>query len=143
MSDTLVECNKCEGSGGSWHKGENWEDCSYCEGNGAWWVKEEAKVSDIALNVYEVYGKPNCPYCEKAKNLLDSKKLGYVYKDVTSDSQALGEMTFKVTKNLGAPPRTVPQIFKGDLYIGGFDKLQDSFKGAIVENENFDDLEDF
>lgn len=64
-----------------------------------------------------VYSKTVCPYCVQAKNLLDSK--GIEYTEINIESDGIGR-EFLVEKGL----RSVPQIFQGELHIGGFDKLQ-------------------
>ena len=64
-----------------------------------------------------VYSKNVCPYCVQAKNLLDSK--GIKYTEVNIETNAAGR-DYLVEKGL----RSVPQIFDGELHIGGFDKLQ-------------------
>lgn len=90
--------------------------------------------------MYTVYGKPNCPYCERAKQLLDSKGLEYQYIDVVADAAQFAEMAKLVVSSTGYPPKTVPQIFSGDGgYVGGFDDLQSTFVRKAV----IDDLEDF
>ena len=62
-----------------------------------------------------VYGKPDCPYCEKAKNILDSKNVEYSYIDITEDKNA--HHFIKVEKGL----KTVPQIFVNGEYHGESD----------------------
>ena len=52
-----------------------------------------------------VYGTQDCPYCDKAKDLLDANKLDYRYYDVSEDTAARAEL-----KRRGLA--TVPQIFK-------------------------------
>lgn len=77
--------------------------------------------------MYIIYGKPNCQYCDKAKNLLDSKKLEYKYTEIglAFDVEDLRNLCARYS----VVPKQVPQIFKevaGELkYIGGFDKLQE------------------
>jgi glutaredoxin 3 len=66
----------------------------------------------------EVYTKDYCPYCTKAKALLDSLKLAYTEIDITHDAAKQAEM---VAKRPGA--RTVPQIFIGGQGIGGCDDM--------------------
>lgn len=55
---------------------------------------------------YDVYGKPNCPYCDRAKDLLESKGIEYKYIDVTQNPDALRF----IKEEMGM--RTVPQIFQ-------------------------------
>lgn len=67
----------------------------------------------------EIYTKFACPYCVRAKHLLDSKGVRYTEYDVTMDSGKRAEM---VVRAPGA--RTVPQIFINDVAVGGSDDLR-------------------
>ena len=58
-----------------------------------------------------VYGKPNCPYCDKAKATLEDRGIEYKYLDIVEDP-TLKE--FLVEKGL----KTVPQIFVNEEYHG-------------------------
>jgi len=70
-----------------------------------------------SLVFIEIYSKPTCPYCIKAKQLLKKLKLKYKEYDVNI-SKYKKEMILR-TNNA----KTVPQIFiKGHL-IGGYDNL--------------------
>lgn len=64
-----------------------------------------------------VYSKDHCPYCDRAKNLLAEKSIGYKEIRVDLDPEAFQIMLEKSQR------RTVPQIFFGDKHIGGFDDL--------------------
>jgi glutaredoxin 3 len=66
--------------------------------------------------VYIVLGRPNCPFCDKAKELLDEKGKDYRYIDVLSEGN---ELFLSLLKNNNY--RTVPQIF--ELQAGGYDTL--------------------
>jgi glutaredoxin 3 len=64
-----------------------------------------------------IYTTKICPYCVMAKRLLDKK--GAAYTEINVDTQAgLREEMMRKTKR-----RTVPQIYIGDLHVGGFDEL--------------------
>lgn len=64
-----------------------------------------------------VYSKPACPYCDRAKALLDKKKVSYQEIRVDLDEAALQTMIEKSGR------RTVPQIFINGKAVGGFDDL--------------------
>lgn len=66
----------------------------------------------------EIYTTQICPYCVRAKRLLDKKGATYVEIDVSGD-QALRDA---MTKRAGGA-RTVPQIFIGGKHVGGCDDL--------------------
>ncbi len=58
-----------------------------------------------------------CPYCYRAKKLLDGKGVSYEEIDIMFTAGKRDEMI----KRSGR--RTVPQIFIGDTHVGGFDDL--------------------
>jgi glutaredoxin 3 len=58
-----------------------------------------------------------CPFCERAKALLQRKGLAYREIDVEDDPNFREEMV----KRSGR--RTVPQIFIGERHVGGWDEL--------------------
>ncbi|HEY1774475.1 MAG TPA: glutaredoxin 3 [Gammaproteobacteria bacterium] len=64
-----------------------------------------------------VYSTRVCPYCVRAKALLDSKHVAYTEIMVDQDPEKRAEMMQKSGR------RTVPQIFVGDRHVGGFDEL--------------------
>ena len=66
----------------------------------------------------EVFTKFLCPYCTRAKALLDRKGVEYREIDVTMDRAGFDAM---VERAGGA--RTVPQIFIDDRHIGGSDDI--------------------
>ncbi|KAA0874508.1 glutaredoxin 3 [Nitrincola tapanii] len=66
-----------------------------------------------------IYTTPTCPFCHRAKYLLDQKKAAYTEIDV-SQSNALRE---EMMQRSGR--RTVPQIFIDDFHVGGCDDLID------------------
>ena len=65
-----------------------------------------------------IYTGPMCPYCDKAKALLQSKELEYKEIYVGDDPDLMMEM---IDKAYGR--RSVPQIFIKDNHVGGFDDL--------------------
>ncbi|PIE47024.1 MAG: glutaredoxin 3 [Gammaproteobacteria bacterium] len=66
-----------------------------------------------------LYSTPVCPYCSNAKQLLTSKGIEYTEIGMMSLSAEERTELMKKTNNY----RTVPQIFIGDTFIGGFDDL--------------------
>ena len=70
------------------------------------------------LKPIEIYTTPICPYCIRAKRLLEQKGAAFREIDVMGDSQARGEMIRRANGRY-----TVPQIFIGDTHVGGSDDL--------------------
>lgn len=66
-----------------------------------------------------IYSKATCPYCISAKRLLDQKGVAYTEIDVFGMSQAETDEVAVKTNHY----RTVPKIFIGDTFIGGFSDL--------------------
>ena len=65
----------------------------------------------------EIYSKDWCPFCSKAKSLLQSKQLDYAEIDITTDRALEQEMIERSGR------RTVPQVFIDGDAIGGYDDL--------------------
>ena len=76
-----------------------------------------------------IYTKPTCPYCIAAKTLLRRKGVGF--REISVEGDALGAAA--LAQRTGR--RTVPQIFIGDLHVGGFDDLH-----ALDMEGRLDDL---
>lgn len=66
-----------------------------------------------------IYTKETCHYCINAKRLLDQKGVSYTEIDVYDMSSAeRAEVDVKTNHY-----RTVPKIFIGETFIGGFSDL--------------------
>ena len=65
-----------------------------------------------------VYTGAACPYCERAKLLLERKGARYREIRVDRDPDGLAAM---LERSGGC--RSVPQIFIGDHHVGGFDDM--------------------
>ena len=66
----------------------------------------------------EIYTKFGCPYCARAKRLLEEKGVDYEEYEINSTPGKRDEMLSR------APGRTtVPQIFIDDRHVGGSDDL--------------------
>ena len=72
----------------------------------------------------EIYTGPLCAFCDRAKALLNKKRVSFKEINLASDPNKMDEM-IKKTNGM----RTVPQIFVDGQHIGGNDKLQ------ALENE--------
>ena len=74
----------------------------------------------------EIWGKPACPYCVKAKQLCENMNIEYVYKQLGVDFDR--EQVFEQFPNA----RTFPQIIINSSAIGGYTQLVE-----YIENTNF------
>ena len=70
------------------------------------------------MSKVEVYSKAGCSYCDRAKQLLRSKKKAFSEIRVDQDPQRLEEMLAR-----SAGMKTVPQIYIDNRLVGGFDDL--------------------
>ena len=69
----------------------------------------------------EIYTKAFCPYCSRAKRLLDQKGVAYDEHDITMGGP---DRVAMIERSDGRT--TVPQVFVGDRHIGGSDDLADT-----------------
>ena len=77
----------------------------------------------------QIYSKPNCTYCDKAKSLVKSLKMEYEEKVFGKDFQTPEELYEAVGKQV----RTMPQIVIDGELIGGYNQLVEYFtdKGLV------------
>ena len=64
-----------------------------------------------------VYSKLNCPFCVRAKRLLEKK--GVSYEEISVEGK--DELRIWLMERTGQ--RTVPQIFAGERSLGGFSDI--------------------
>ena len=94
--------------------------------------------SKLLLRDVVVYSKDNCPFCVKAKGLLDKLEVDYTTKNVGQDI-TLEELYKELKKQV----RSVPQIVINGELIGGYNQLVEhlcdlkliNFKGDKVEEK--------
>lgn len=78
----------------------------------------------------EIYTWDHCPYCRKAKALLDAKDVDYTEYKIDGDESARDKMQARANGR-----RSVPQIFIDDKHIGGCDDIH-----ALEEKGELDKL---
>ncbi len=66
----------------------------------------------------EIYTSPLCGFCHAAKRLLNAKGASFAEIDLSREPQRRAEMRSRANGG-----HTVPQIFIGDLHVGGCDEL--------------------
>lgn len=66
-----------------------------------------------------MYATGWCPYCERARQLLQRKRVEFTEIDIEKDPALREEMMQRSGR------RTVPQIFVGDVHVGGCDDLHE------------------
>lgn len=75
-------------------------------------------IADMSVPV-QVYVTSYCPYCVRAKSLLDRRQIPYETIDVTGDDEKRAWLV------QASGRRTVPQIFIDGKPVGGSDDLHD------------------
>ncbi|MGN0194737.1 MAG: glutaredoxin family protein [Pseudoramibacter sp.] len=65
----------------------------------------------------ELYTWPTCPYCNRAKGLLDQLHISYTDHDIWGNDEAKRQLIEKTGQT------TVPYVFINDRFIGGCDDL--------------------
>ena len=78
----------------------------------------------------KIYTTRVCPYCVRAKKLLEKKGVDYIELRVDLNPELVEEA---IEKSGGL--RTVPQIFIEDFHVGGCDELY-----ALEEEKKLDSL---
>lgn len=78
----------------------------------------------------EIYCWAGCPFCNRARALLDNKGAQYEVHDITGDEAGRVKM---IERTGGA--KSVPQIFINDTLIGGCDDLH-----ALASNGKLESL---
>jgi glutaredoxin 3 len=66
----------------------------------------------------EIYTKAFCPYCARAKSLLESKGVAYEEYDISMGGPKRAEMLERARGG-----STVPQIFIDGAHVGGCDDI--------------------
>ena len=73
-----------------------------------------------------------CPFCDRAKMLLQKRNIEYTELKVDQDVKLFEEMLA-----LSNGRRSVPQIFIDDRHIGGYDDLVDfDMEGGLKNNDS-------
>ena len=72
-----------------------------------------------------IYGKENCNWCVRAKDLANRYQLKYEYLDVGNPD------IMSSLKTAYPDVKTVPQIWWGDRHIGGYDSFAAEIENTI------------
>ena len=72
------------------------------------------------MPLIEIYTTRYCPYCHAAKALLKSKGATFTEIDVSGSNELRKKMVERANGGY-----TVPQIFIGDVHVGGCDDLHE------------------
>jgi len=75
----------------------------------------------------EIYTRPGCSYCDRAKELLNHKRITY------QEQQLNVDFTREILNEKFSTAKTYPVIVIDGFYIGGFNELQ-----TIIEHQSRD-----
>ena len=84
----------------------------------------------------EIYTTPSCPFCVRAKRLLQARGIAYDEIDVAGDPDLRADLIQRTGR------RTVPQIFIDGEPIGGFEELAALDASTRLANLVADDGDD-
>lgn len=76
-----------------------------------------------------IYTRQFCGYCTAAKRLLERKGVPYTEHDATFSKELRREMIDKARGGV-----TFPQIFIGDLHVGGCDELHELDRQGCLDS---------
>lgn len=73
---------------------------------------------------FVIVGAEWCSFCKDAVSLMDSEGVEYQYIDTMTEEDKASELIKKAGKT------SLPQIFDGEDYVGGFTELKDYLKAS-------------
>jgi len=73
-----------------------------------------------------IYGKENCPWCVKAKELVEQYSLKYEYLDIGRTPELRTQLFERYPET-----KTVPQIWWADRHIGGYEGLVTEIQNTL------------
>lgn len=80
------------------------------------------------MNKITIFGRPGCGFCSRAKQLCEIKEYQFNYIDIWKENISKADLE----KTIGRPVLTMPQIFNGKDYIGGFTEFE-----QFVESQGY------
>jgi glutaredoxin 3 len=80
-------------------------------------MQPECRERGFFMPKVVVYSTAVCPYCVRAKALLERKGIAYEERMIDGDREHMREMLERSKR------RTVPQIFIDEYHVGGYDDM--------------------
>lgn len=83
----------------------------------------------IFLMEVKIYGTDDCPYCVGAKGLFNTNdiKFDFIYTNTAQGEAKRKELAVKYNW------KTIPMIFIGNSFIGGFDDLRKKIRDKEID----------
>lgn len=88
----------------------------------------ETNVSDPTPPAITIYSSAICPYCVMAKNFLKSRGLAWAEIRIDLDLEERQRMIALAKRT------SVPQIFVGDVHVGGYDDMMALHRAGKFES---------
>ena len=97
---------------------------------------ENKLKEEINMQHFTIFGRQSCGYCHRAKELLERKQYDFNWVDIEKEGITKADLE----KTVGKPVLTVPQIFHGEIHIGGYTELNEWVKKqeATAHETTFD-----
>lgn len=90
-------------------------------------MRPEIDLSDVTSPRITIYSSAVCPYCVAAKNFLKSKGLDWTEIRIDIDLAERQRMIALAKRT------SVPQIFVGDIHVGGYDDMMAMHRAGKFE----------
>lgn len=84
-------------------------------------------MSDTHSPAIRIYSTAQCPYCSMAKNFLKSK--GRTWTEIRIDTDPAEREKMRALTHR----TSVPQIFIGDVHVGGYDDMMALHRAGKLE----------
>jgi len=81
--------------------------------------KKGGHLTQLGDKMITIYGRDDCVFCKKAYELCKTER--YIYRSLPISDDVLEKIEYL----MGFKPRTVPQIFVNEQYLGGYAQLKD------------------
>ena len=89
--------------------------------------KKGGHLTQLGDRMITIYGRDDCVFCKKAYELCKNER--YIYRELPIDEHILEKIEYL----MGFKPRTVPQIFVNEQYVGGFAQLKAWHEDRVAE----------
>lgn len=76
------------------------------------------------MDTFTIYGKDNCQFCTRAKRLLEFKGMAFTELKIPDQIDVEDLKSRVMEAGSTAEIKSVPQVFCGDEYIGGYNELR-------------------
>jgi len=114
-------------------------------------ISNVSNVSNVSNDVYTVYTRLHCTYCDKVKELLyqNNRSITIIECDTMLENDRTSFLDKMDSLTFPSVHRTFPYVFKGSVFIGGFDdteiyevgkeSISDRFSVGKEESYTFND----